>query len=144
MAAVGEVEGLIDEREIRDDVADDRVLEHRPVLPRGIVRMAAADRAGRARLERDEYRAAPTLDQSRADHADRRQVDGAQMRAGRQSRRESRSMRRQDSCTSSNRTATRAATSPSRRLHFTSGEFRVRRAGHIAAQVERLAARAPG
>jgi hypothetical protein len=33
MAAVREVEGLVDEGEVRDDVADDGVLEHRPVLP---------------------------------------------------------------------------------------------------------------
>ena len=33
MSAVGEIEGLIDEREIRDDVADDGVLEDWPVLP---------------------------------------------------------------------------------------------------------------
>jgi hypothetical protein len=33
MAAVREIEGLINEREIGDDVADDGVLEHRPVLP---------------------------------------------------------------------------------------------------------------
>ena len=43
MAAVGEIEGLIDEREIRHDVADDGVLEHRPVLPGRVVRVAAAD-----------------------------------------------------------------------------------------------------
>src|SRR5487761_494697 len=53
--AVGEIEGLVDEREVGDDVAEDCVLERRPVLPGGIVRMAAADRAVRSRLERDEH-----------------------------------------------------------------------------------------
>jgi hypothetical protein len=46
MAAVGEVEGLVDEREVRDDVADDGMLEHGPVLPRGVVRVTAADCPG--------------------------------------------------------------------------------------------------
>ena len=64
MAAVGEIEGLIDEREIRDDVADDGVLEHGPVLPRRIVRVTAADRARCSRFERDEHRTAPAFDQS--------------------------------------------------------------------------------
>ena len=47
--AVGQVERLVDQRKVGNDVADHRVLEHRPVLPRRIVRMAAADRAVRAR-----------------------------------------------------------------------------------------------
>ena len=50
VSAVGEVERLIDQRKIRHDVADDGVLEHRPVLPRRIVRMAAPNRAVRAGL----------------------------------------------------------------------------------------------
>src|SRR6185312_11760653 len=143
MAAIGEVEGLVDEREVRNDVVDHRMLEHRPVLPRRIVRVAAADRAGLTRLERDEDGATPTLDQSRADHADRRQVDGAQMRAGRQSR--------QDLLDEAagllhliepHRDARGDISLAAAALH--QREFRVRRAGHIAAQVERLAARAPG
>ena len=43
--AVGQVERLVDQRKVRNDVADDRVLEHGPVLPRRIVRMAARDAA---------------------------------------------------------------------------------------------------
>src|SRR6266480_363303 len=41
MAAVGEIERLVDERKIRNDVADDGVLEHGPVLPRRVVRVTA-------------------------------------------------------------------------------------------------------
>jgi hypothetical protein len=53
MAAIREVEGLVDEWEIRDDVADDGVLEHGPVQPGGVVRVTAADRPGGTRFERD-------------------------------------------------------------------------------------------
>ena len=80
MAAVREIEGLIDEREIRDDVADDGVLEHRPVLPRGIMRMTAPNRSRRARFERDEHRPAPALDQSHA-HARRRRASAPEQDA---------------------------------------------------------------
>ena len=59
VAAVGEVERLVDQREVGNDVADHRVLEHRPVLPRRIVRMAAADRRRRARI-----RARPARDRA--------------------------------------------------------------------------------
>src|SRR2546423_1247743 len=38
------------------------MLEHRPVRPRRIVRMAAPDRAVRPAFERDEYGAAPAFD----------------------------------------------------------------------------------
>ena len=40
---VAEVEGLVDQREVGNDVADHRVLEHRPVLPRRVVAVAAPD-----------------------------------------------------------------------------------------------------
>ena len=46
---VGEVERFVDEREVGNDVAHDGVFQHRPVLPRRIVPMAAADAARRAR-----------------------------------------------------------------------------------------------
>src|SRR5690242_5652039 len=62
--AVGEIERLVDEREIGDDIAEDRVLQRRPVLPGGIVRVTAMDRAAWPRLESGEHRAAPTLDES--------------------------------------------------------------------------------
>ena len=45
---VAEVERLVDQREVRNDVADHRMLEHRPVLPRRIVAVAAADARRRA------------------------------------------------------------------------------------------------
>ena len=66
---VGQVERLVDEREVRNDVAEHRVLERRPVLPGGIVRMAAPYAAGRTGLERDEDLAAPALDPADAARA---------------------------------------------------------------------------
>ena len=41
VSRVAEVEGFVDQRKVRHDVADHRVFEHRPVLPRRIVAMAA-------------------------------------------------------------------------------------------------------
>ena len=41
-ARVAQVERLVDQRKVRNDVADHRVLEHRPVLPRRVVAVAAA------------------------------------------------------------------------------------------------------
>src|SRR5450755_4495035 len=83
MATVGQVEGLIDEREIGDDVANDRVLEYGPVLPRGIVRVATPDSPDRTGFERDPDRSPPALDQTRTARA----VGGhAYMRAVRSAR----------------------------------------------------------
>src|SRR5215469_2292743 len=62
--AVGQVERLVDEREIGNDVAEDGVLDRRPVLPGGIVWVTAADRSSGARFQRDEHRTAPSLDES--------------------------------------------------------------------------------
>src|SRR5438046_1863114 len=59
VSAVAQVERLVDQWKIGNDVADNRVLEHRPVLPGRIVRMQPMDAAVRRRLERDEYFAAP-------------------------------------------------------------------------------------
>src|SRR6266702_6601739 len=67
MATVGKVEGLVDEREVRDDVADDGMLEHGPVLPGGIVRVTAADCPGGAGFERDPHWPAPAFDQPGTD-----------------------------------------------------------------------------
>src|SRR5436189_56514 len=67
VSGVAEVEGLVDQREVGNDVADHRVLDHRPVLPRRIVAMAAADGAGVVELERDEDFAAPAFDPAGAD-----------------------------------------------------------------------------
>src|ERR1700694_2579318 len=64
VTAVGEVEGLVDQWEVRDDVVDDGVLEHRPVLPGWIVRVAAANAALGSRFDGDEHRPAPALDQA--------------------------------------------------------------------------------
>ena len=49
VSAVRQVERFVDQRKVRNDVADHRMLEHRPVLPRRVVRMAAADRCRRRR-----------------------------------------------------------------------------------------------
>src|SRR6185503_16975118 len=62
MTRIRQVERLVDEREIGNDIADHRVLQHRPVVPRRIVGMAAAHAAARAALDRDENLAAPALD----------------------------------------------------------------------------------
>src|SRR5215218_3541258 len=52
VSAVRKIERLIDQRKIRNDVADNRVLERGPVLPRRIVRMTAADAAVRGGRQR--------------------------------------------------------------------------------------------
>jgi len=67
VTAIGEVEGLIDERKIRHDVADDRVFQHGPVLPGGVVRMTTTNDAAGIDLERHEYGSTPALDQSDAE-----------------------------------------------------------------------------
>src|ERR1700733_10825699 len=64
MAAVGEVERLVDEREVRDDVADNGMLEHGPVLPRRVVWVTAADRSVGTGFERDPHRPTPAFDQA--------------------------------------------------------------------------------
>src|ERR1700736_3606071 len=42
------------------------MLDHRPVLPRWIVRMTSSNHSATVRFERKEYRATPALDQSDA------------------------------------------------------------------------------
>src|SRR5713226_3146420 len=76
-SAVTQVERLVDEREVRNDVAVHRVLEERPVLPGGIVRMQAVDAVRRGGLQRDQHLAAPALDPAEA----------ARARSGRRDRR---------------------------------------------------------
>ena len=65
--AVRQVERLVDQRKVGNDVADHRMLEHRPVRPRRIVRMAARGSlpSGPA-LQRDQHRSAPAFDVPRA------------------------------------------------------------------------------
>src|SRR6185437_2904520 len=65
-SAVGQIERLVDEREVGNDVTEDGVLDCRPVLPRRIMRMTAADRSAGTCFQGDEYRAAPSLDESNA------------------------------------------------------------------------------
>src|SRR2546427_6893142 len=76
-AAVAQVERLVDEREVRNDVAVHRVLEERPVLPGGIVRMQAVDAVRRGGLQRDQHLSAPAFDPAHA----------ARARSGRRERR---------------------------------------------------------
>src|SRR6185437_2366586 len=64
VAAVGEIEGLVDERKVRNDVADDRVFHCRPGLPRRVVGMTATDGASSSRLESHHHGAAPPFDQA--------------------------------------------------------------------------------
>jgi len=61
-AAVTQVERLVDEREVRNDVAVHRVLEERPVLPGRIVRVQAVDATCARDIEGDQHLAAPALD----------------------------------------------------------------------------------
>src|SRR6266852_5636919 len=83
-AAVTQIERLVDEREVRNDVAVHRVLEERPVLPRGIVRVQAVDATCARDIEGDQHLTAPALDPARAARArsGRRDRD-AQLAGGR-------------------------------------------------------------
>src|SRR6185295_7369968 len=67
MAAVGEVEGFVDQREVRDNVVDDGMLEHRPVVPRRVVWVTAADRPMWTGFECDTHRPTPALNQPGTD-----------------------------------------------------------------------------
>src|ERR1700719_3417523 len=64
MSAVGQVEGFIDQWKIRNDVIDDGMLDHRPVLPRRIVRMTSPNHAAATGFQRKKYPAAPPLGHS--------------------------------------------------------------------------------
>src|SRR5260370_16118322 len=64
VSAVGQVEGLVNQGKIRHDVAEDRVFEKRPVLPRWVVRMAAPDSSIRASFKSDHHRTTPPFDQA--------------------------------------------------------------------------------
>ena len=69
MAAVAQIERLVDQRKIRNDVADHRMFECGPVVPRRIVRVATRDPvAGRGR-QCDEYGTTPAFDKSIAARA---------------------------------------------------------------------------
>ena len=64
LSAIGQIEGFVDQGEIRNDVAEDRVLDQWPVLPGRIVCMAAPDAAVRASFESNHHRTAPSFDQA--------------------------------------------------------------------------------
>src|SRR5258706_11297981 len=68
-SAVTEVERFVDEWEVRNDVSMHRVLEQRPVLPGGIVRMHSVDAVLRGGFQRDQHLAAPALDPAQAARA---------------------------------------------------------------------------
>ena len=113
-AAVGKIERLVDERKIRNDVADHRMLQHRPVLPGRIVRVHAMQLAVRRRfpVRSALRRASPPPSRCRrrpqagSGTGSRTLPSGMRLRILRHSSR--------DSSNSSNRTSTRAATSPVR------------------------------
>src|SRR5208282_2873384 len=72
VAAVGKVERLVYKRKVGNDVADHRMLQHRPVLPRRVVRMAATDRTIGAALESDHHGSTPALDHAQSETRRRR------------------------------------------------------------------------
>ncbi len=112
LSAVGQVEGFVDQRKVGHDVAEDRVFEQRPVLPRRIVRMAAADGSLRPGFESDQPQARAIL-RSRRFQARFGSAGGTLVRTGPSDGPSSSTRhRRRDSTISSNRTCTRAATSP--------------------------------
>src|SRR6266480_2793115 len=76
-SAVTQIERFVDEREVRNDVAVHRVLEERPVLPGGIVRMQAMDATCARDIESYQHLSAPALDPAQA----------ASARSGRRDRR---------------------------------------------------------
>src|SRR5215469_6822411 len=59
---VRQVEGFVDQRKVGNDVADHRVLQYGPVLPRRIMRMATVNRSLWTALERDRHWATPPFD----------------------------------------------------------------------------------
>src|SRR6266496_764715 len=61
-SAVTQVERLVDEREVRDDVAVNRVLEERPVLSRGLLPLKAADTTCARDTDGYQHLSAPALD----------------------------------------------------------------------------------
>src|SRR3954466_15879912 len=65
VSAIGQVEGFIDQRKIRHNVAEYCVFEQRPVLPGRIVRMAATNGSVGAAFEGNHNRPPPSFD-----HAD--------------------------------------------------------------------------
>ena len=62
MPLIAEIEGLVDQRKVRDDVADHRMLQHGPVLPGRVVAMATCDAAVGTDVEGNQDLAAPTFD----------------------------------------------------------------------------------
>ena len=69
---------------VRDDVVDDGVLEHRPVLPGRIVRMTSPDFPGISGFKCDKNRSAPSLDEADAPGALLRSGHGLAISAIRQ------------------------------------------------------------
>src|SRR5205814_4044923 len=82
VSAIGQVEGFVDQRKVRHDVAEHRALEQRPVLPRWIVRVHAMRPPLRAHLEGDEDIAAPAFDPAAAARPGRGRRAGLARRPG--------------------------------------------------------------
>ena len=102
--------------------------------------MTAADRPGGPGFERDEHRPAPALDQACAERPFGGHTQWARRAARRQAPRECAGRDERIPATSSKRTATRAATSPSLRTDLHRRQLGIRLAWQIGAQIERLAA----
>src|SRR5260370_23151138 len=64
VSAVGQVEGFVNQGNIRDDADKDRVVEKRPVLPRRIVRVTTPDGSMRASFQSDHHGTAPSFDKT--------------------------------------------------------------------------------
>jgi hypothetical protein len=113
---ITQVERLVDERKVGHDVVHDRVFQHRPVLPRRVVQVAAQNAAARSvpgHLQRHKNFAAPAFDPAGTQAGCWGRVNSLCSAPTGSSRKMPR-IRRKLSYTSSKRTATRAATSPLR------------------------------
>src|SRR5689334_1230024 len=62
LSAVGQVERFIDQRKVRHNIAENRVFQKGPILPRWIMCMASPDGSVRTRFEGNQRRAAPPFD----------------------------------------------------------------------------------
>src|SRR5665213_312344 len=67
VSAIGKVERFIDQREVGHDIAQDGVVDQRPVLPRRVVCVAAPNGTSGAGFESNHDRATPTFDESDAE-----------------------------------------------------------------------------
>ena len=64
LSAVGQVEGFVDQGKIGNDIANNRVFEKWPVLPRRIVGMATPNGPIWPSLQSDHHGPTPSLDEA--------------------------------------------------------------------------------